>query len=93
MARFGAWLQAVVLWLPEPATPLNYGYDRICLSGALRVGEDVRGRISLRPLRVDRPGMARLELQVVAEAATPVLVADWLVTFTVPTSPAPSSPM
>ncbi len=95
MARFGAWLQAVALWLPDPATPLNYGYDRIRIPGALRVGEDVRGQISLKALRVDRPGMIRLELRVVAEAAeaaTPILVADWLVAFMVPMSPAPSSP-
>lgn len=87
MARFGAWIQAVGLWLPEPATPLNYGYDRVRIPGALRVGEAVRGRVSLASMPEPRAGMIRLELDVVAERdseARPVLAARWLVAFIYP---------
>ena len=88
MARFGAWMQAVGLWLPSPATPLNYGYDRVRIPGALRVGEAVRGRVSLASIREQRLGMVRLELDVLAECdreAPLVLTARWLVAFKHPT--------
>lgn len=90
MARFGAWIQATGLWLPAPAMPLNYGYDRVRIPGALRVGDAVRGRVSLAVMTEPRPGMVRLELDVLAErdtAAPPVLTARWLVAFIYPDNP------
>jgi len=84
MARFGAWLQAVGLWLPEPATPLNYGYDRIRVPGSLRVGAAVRGRLALTALTEDRPGAIGLTLDARAEGedgAKPIIVATWRVMF------------
>lgn len=83
LARFGGWIRQVSLWLPEPAVPLNYGYDRIRIPGALPVGARVRGRIVLDALREERAGRVRLELSVTAELddARPVLVAQWLVVF------------
>lgn len=84
LARFGAWLQVVGLWLPEPAMPLNYGYDHIRIPGSLRVDAPCRGRLTLATLDTARPGMARLGVRVTVEAAAtevPVLAADWLMVF------------
>lgn len=84
LARFGAWLRAVDLWLPEPAMPLNYGYDRIRIPGSLRVGAPCRGRLTLATLDTARAGMARLGVRVAVEAEgtdVPVLAADWLMVF------------
>ncbi len=87
LARLGAWIQAAGLWLAEPATPLNYGYDRVRIPGALRVGAPVRGRLALASLTEDQPGRIRLEIDAVAEgenAARSILVARWLVMFLTP---------
>jgi len=83
LARLGAWIQAVDLWLPEPATPLNYGYDRVRIPGALRVGDPVRGRLTLASLTQDDRGRVRLEIDAAAEgeSSRPILVAKWLVMF------------
>ncbi|MFT8244747.1 MaoC/PaaZ C-terminal domain-containing protein [Roseomonas sp. BN140053] len=84
MARFGAWIRAVGAWLPEPAVPLNYGYDKVRILGALKAGEPVRGRVVLQGLR-DAPGpMVRLHLGVSAERESggrPVIAAEWIVAF------------
>ena len=84
LARLGVWIQAVDLWLPEPATPLNYGYDRVRIPGALRVGALVRARLTLASLNQDEAGRVRLEIDAVVEgeeSARPILVAQWLVMF------------
>ncbi len=83
MARFGAWLRAAGLWLPEPAVPLNYGFDRVRILRGLPVGAAVRGRLRLRALA---EGDARIQLHVDLEAerddaGKPVVAAEWIVAF------------
>ncbi len=83
MARFGAWLRQAGLWLPDPAVPVNYGFDRVRILRGLRTGEAVRGRIHLRQLE-ERPAMVRLLLDVTAEGKAggkPILSAEWIVAF------------
>lgn len=86
MARFGSWIQACGAWLPEPALPLNHGYDRVRMLGALPVGEPVRGRVVLRQL-TESPGMVRLHLLLEVlrpDAERPVISAEWIVVFLLP---------
>ena len=86
MARFGVWLEAAGFWLPEPAVPLNYGFDRVRILRGLPTGAAVRGRLQLRRLE-DQAAMVRLFVDVAAEAedsGKPILAAAWIVAFTTP---------
>ncbi len=86
MARFGAWIQACGAWLPEPAVPVNYGYDRVRILGALPVGEPVRARVALRQL-TETPGAVRLEILLEVQRPDkdrPVISAEWIVMFLLP---------
>ncbi len=86
MARFGAWLRDTGFWLPGPAVPLNYGFDRVRILRGLPTGAPVRSRIQLRELD-ERPPMLKLHVAVVAErddGGRPVLAAEWIVAFQLP---------
>ena len=86
MARFGSWIQAVDAWLPDPAVPVNYGYDKVRILGSLPVDERVRGRIVLNEL-TESAGAARMSLLVEAQrpdAERPVISAQWIVMFLLP---------
>jgi acyl dehydratase len=86
MARFGDWIRQCGAWLPEPAMPLNVGYDRVRILGALPVGRDVQGRVMLDKL-IESEGRVRLHLKVEAEspeADRPIITAEWIVMFMLP---------
>ncbi len=83
MARFGAWIEACGVWLPEPAVPINYGYDRVRMLSPLRVGEPVRGRVALGRFALSARSV-RMDLHVEAErpgGGKPVISAEWIVMF------------
>lgn len=86
MARFGCWIQACGAWLPEPAVPLNYGYDRVRILGALPVGERVRTRVVLQQL-TETTSAIRLHLLLEVQRPNndrPVISAQWIVAFLLP---------
>ena len=86
MARFGSWIQACGAWLPEPAVPLNYGYDRVRILGALPVGEPARARVVLRQL-TETAGAVRMQLLLEVQRPDddrPVISAEWIVMFLLP---------
>ena len=86
MARFGAWIQACGAWLPEAAVPVNYGYDRVRILGALPVGEPVRARVVLQQL-TETTDAVRLHLLLEVqrpEIDRPVISAEWIVIFQLP---------
>ena len=86
MARFGTWLRACGFWLPEPAVPLNYGFDRVRILRGLPTGAAVRGRVKFHRVE-DRPPTLRLYLDVSAECddgGKPVIAAAWIVAFICP---------
>jgi acyl dehydratase len=86
MARFGAWIQACGAWLPEPAVPLNYGYDRVRILGALPVGEPACARVVLRQL-TETDGAVRLQILLEVQRPDhdrPVISAEWIVMFLLP---------
>lgn len=86
MARFGSWIQACGVWLPEPAVPLNYGYDRVRILGALPVGEPVRARVMVKQL-CETADSVRLYLLLEVQRPDkdwPVISAEWIVMFLLP---------
>jgi len=86
MARFGSWIQACGAWLPEPAVPVNYGYDRVRILSTLPVGEPVRARVVLEQL-TESAGAVRMHLLLELERAghdKPVISAQWIVVFLLP---------
>ena len=86
MARFGAWIQACGAWLPEPAVPVNYGYDRVRILGALPVGERVRARVVVKQL-IETADAVRLHLLLEVQRPDtdrPVISAEWIVMFLLP---------
>ena len=86
MARFGSWIQSCGAWLPEPAVPVNYGYDRVRILGALPVGERVCTRVVLRQL-TETTGAVRLHLLLEVQRPDtdrPVISAEWIVMFLLP---------
>lgn len=87
IARFGSWIQACGAWLPEPAVPVNYGYDRVRVLGGLPVGEPVRARVVLKQL-TETTGTVRMQLLIEVQRpddAKPVISAEWIVMFLLPT--------
>lgn len=86
MARFGSWIQECGAWLPEPAVPLNYGYDRVRILGALLVGERVRARVMLQQL-TETTSAVHLHLLLEVQRPDnnrPVISAQWIVAFQLP---------
>jgi acyl dehydratase len=86
MARFGSWIQVCNAWLPSPAVPVNYGFDRVRILGPLRVGESVRARVILRRLKEAKVSV-RMDLMLELETPgleSPVIVAEWIVMFLLP---------
>ena len=86
MARFGAWIQACGAWLPDPAVPVNYGYDRVRVLSALPVGEPVRARVVMEQL-TETAGAVRMHLLLELQRAghdKPVISAQWIVMFLLP---------
>lgn len=86
MARFGSWIEVCGAWLPEPAVPVNYGYDRVRMLGALPVGERVRARVVVRQLTETASAIRvhlLLELQQ-PDNERPVMSAEWIVMFLLP---------
>jgi len=86
MARFGSWIQSCGVWLPEPAVPVNYGYDRVRIVGALPVGAWVRARVVLRRFS-ETKGSVRMDLMIELqrpEVEKPVISAEWIVVFLLP---------
>jgi acyl dehydratase len=86
MARFGSWIQACGAWLPEPAVPVNYGYDRVRILGALPVGERVRARVVLQKL-TETAGAVRMQILLEVQRPNqdrPVISAQWIVMFLLP---------
>lgn len=83
MARFAAWIRETGPWLPEPACPLNYGYDRVRIPAALRTGAAVRGRVVLTAFTRRAPGQMQAHIAIKAERddATTVIAADWIIVF------------
>ena len=86
MARFGSWIQACGAWLPEPAVPVNYGYDRVRILSTLAVGEPVRARVVMEQL-TESAGAVRMHLLLELQRAghdKPVISAQWIVVFLLP---------
>ena len=86
IARFGAWIRETGPWLPEPASALNYGYDRIRIPGGLRTSVGVRGRIFLKSLEYRNPRMVQTRVAITAERqdGAVVIAADWITVFVLP---------
>ena len=86
IARFGAWIQACGAWLPEPAVPINYGYDRVRILSVLPVGEPLRARVVMEQL-TESAGAVRMHLLLELQRAghdKPVISAQWIVVFLLP---------
>ncbi|TPW30221.1 MaoC/PaaZ C-terminal domain-containing protein [Pararhizobium mangrovi] len=84
LARLGTWVREVGGWIGAPATPVNYGFDKVRMLAPVPVGAAVRGRFALKT--IERRGadlvLLRLGATVECEVGTrPAIVAEWIIGF------------